>query len=225
VSEPALFDTEPLRVEQPETPAMTGGERRRQRFAIGAANGVHPLGVVFNTHIKLHPQAAPWGDQAAPGLRCGGCIFRRQQHGGARDYPKCMNGGGALATHGESSDVPRYWPACQDYSATPEVPRVQPVPRPATGTELMALVEAGVLVNMAGQPLRARWCLPCDGVHVGTTCPRAMYCWGCETHAGKPCTTLKAGHHQERVDAAQQRDRDRQAEGDPNVAAPWPVAS
>jgi hypothetical protein len=130
----SLFDTESLRVAPADPP--TPAERAAARHAALAARGLHPLAGPLRTPIRLHPRAAPLADRTAPGLRCGGCVHRQPVHGGSRYYPKCTVGDGPVhrrsrVTHGDATDVRRYWPACTEYRSdkTPTHPPDAPVPR------------------------------------------------------------------------------------------------
>ncbi|GAA1026874.1 hypothetical protein GCM10009557_06140 [Virgisporangium ochraceum] len=124
-----LFDLAPFYV-QPPAPLepLTTGERRRQRHAEAAAGGFHPLYAALGLVLRLHPDAGPYAYPAAPGLRCGGCRFRRLVSGGARTYPKCLwpdpevrpARGWPRLTHGPGTDIRASWPACVHHEPTPE---------------------------------------------------------------------------------------------------------
>lgn len=96
---------------QPED--ISHGERRRRLVERRIRDGIHPLG-----NLSLHPAAAR--DRDGEGLRCGSCIHRKVTDYHNRSYPKCMFGNGVRATHGESSDIRAWWPACRDYQPTKE---------------------------------------------------------------------------------------------------------
>lgn len=98
---------------EPE-PVLTRGERMQRLHAERVARGAHPLSMAHIGHIPLHPDAAPFGDREADGLRCGTCVFRRHMHGGSRSYPKCTRTP-LLKAHSAASDCRAYWPACIHY--------------------------------------------------------------------------------------------------------------
>ncbi|MCO1574996.1 hypothetical protein M8C13_04385 [Crossiella sp. SN42] len=113
-----LFDVEPV-----PTEALSGDRRRTQRQAAALAGGAHPLSAAFARHIRLHAEAAPADDRAAPGRRCGNCRFRQVLRYHARSYPKCVLGQESTSpgvlppriTHGGGTDVRAWWPACIDH--------------------------------------------------------------------------------------------------------------
>lgn len=114
MSDDALFDAPPGFM-PPPIPGMSADQRRGVRQARALANGAHPLGVAFNRHLPLHPDAAPADDRVAPGLRCSTCRFREVLGHHSRSYPKCTHGDGARISHGAGTDVRAWWPACRDY--------------------------------------------------------------------------------------------------------------
>lgn len=122
-----LFDMEPVLAAEPEPPEKLSAQRRRTlRQAALLKAGRHPLSGLAGRPIRLHPDAPPAGDRNAPGPRCGDCVFRELMPGGNRSYPKCVRGwesgpmhDAPLASHSAASDVRRYWPACEHWSAKP----------------------------------------------------------------------------------------------------------
>jgi hypothetical protein len=120
MSDLTLFDAEPYTVAPAAAePAekLSADRRRTLRQTADLAKGRHPL-----TGGRLHPDAAPAGDRAAPGLRCGTCRYRQVIGYHNRAYGKCLwpNENGDLnelprVTHGAGSDVRRWWSACSDY--------------------------------------------------------------------------------------------------------------
>jgi hypothetical protein len=138
-----LFD-EPGRTADAPPETLTPGERLRRAQATKIRNGLHPLSGDGRGRaiIRLHPDASrDPDDRAGPGPRCGDCRFREQVHGGARSYPKCTIGTtvtpspagdppgsaagvitkyGPRVTHGETTDVRAWWPACTDHEPTEE---------------------------------------------------------------------------------------------------------
>ncbi|HZN72487.1 MAG TPA: hypothetical protein VFC00_12525 [Micromonosporaceae bacterium] len=125
----AMFDTE--RVELARAPAGLSEQRRRTiRQATALTRGWHPLGLSQAPHrrLRLHPEAAPADNPAAPGRRCGNCWYRQLiETNGNRRWPKCIYGAEnetdaknpgppPRVTHGAATDVRRWWPACTDHS-------------------------------------------------------------------------------------------------------------
>jgi hypothetical protein len=110
----ALFDPPPGFV-PPPAPGMSADRRRTVRQARALAAGVHPLGIAFDRHLPLHPDAAPADDRQADGLRCGTCRFREVLGHHSRSYPKCTHGGGTRISHGAGTDCRAHWPACRDH--------------------------------------------------------------------------------------------------------------
>lgn len=120
MSDLALFDAAPYTIdplaEAPEK--LSAGRRLTLRQAADLARGIHPL-----TGGRLHPDAAPAGDRAAPGTRCGTCRFRGVIGYHNRSYGKCLWPDPDAAridllprvTHGAGSDCRAFWPACTDY--------------------------------------------------------------------------------------------------------------
>jgi hypothetical protein len=114
-----------------EDMSLSAGRRLTLRQAEMVANGVHPL-----TRGPLHPLASRHRDASAPKgdpFTCGSCYFRKVAQYHDYSYPKCWLPGpntgqvqtyGAVtvtvgyprATHGATSDVRAWWPACPDYS-------------------------------------------------------------------------------------------------------------
>lgn len=127
MSELTLFDTTPYLVPAArglQRDKMSAGRRLTMRQVLDLAKGRHPL-----TGGPLHELAAPAGDRAADGLRCGTCMFRAPIGGHTRAYPKCWwpnEGGGPFrgtplrVTHGPATDVRGWWPACADYEERSE---------------------------------------------------------------------------------------------------------
>lgn len=104
----------------------------------------------------------------------------------------------------------------------------QPVPAPRFVDEYWLLVEAGVLIDLAGRPLRWRSC-PLCGTRVvpGTTCPLSLPCPQCGARAGRRRCLRPSGHeaaqwHTARVRAAERIDESRIAAGAVFFPAPWP---
>ena len=106
----------------------------------------------------------------------------------------------------------------------------QPVPAPRFEDEYWALVQAGVLIDVAGRPLVWQDCPWCGTpVAVGTTCPISLACPlpGCGARAGRRRCLRPSGHeatqlHRARVRAAERIDEDRIAAGALFLPAPWP---
>ncbi|MFF5988160.1 hypothetical protein [Prauserella flavalba] len=96
-------------------PEPSADQRRTERQAKQLAAGLHPLSAALGWPLRLHPDGAPAGHREAPGLRCGGCAFRRPIAHRARTYAKCHHGDGTRITHGPGTDVRAWWPACLDY--------------------------------------------------------------------------------------------------------------
>jgi hypothetical protein len=114
VSEPTLFDMDPVAAAEPESKLSDGRRRTLRQFA-ELLTGTHPV-----THLPLHPDAPPADDRKAAGPRCGGCAFIVRNE---RDYLKCIQGrtgeigtptfrGGPYETHGAASDLRAWFPAC-----------------------------------------------------------------------------------------------------------------
>lgn len=112
----------------------------------------------------------------------------------------------------------------------PRPTRTQPAPRPDTLAEVRALLDAGELVNLAGEPLTLADCGTCPGAQLGETCPRAVTCPTCGATPGRPCRR-PSGHdiatpgrvHDTRSTAAEAVDEQRERAGDPTLPAPWPT--
>jgi len=109
-----------------EDMTLSAGRRLTLRQAEMVTNGVHPL-----TRGPLHPLASKHRDSGAPKddpFTCGSCYFRNVEKYHDSSYPKCWlpsPGVGAngsptqiyrRVTHGATSDVRAWWPACPDYS-------------------------------------------------------------------------------------------------------------
>ena len=109
----ALFDAEPV---QPDPlPRESAGVRRTKRQAALLATGRHPLSSPLRISLWLHAEAAPAGDRAAPGRRCGNCLWRRPGL-----YAKCIlpgpGGGPPLrVSHSAATDLRSWWPGCTDH--------------------------------------------------------------------------------------------------------------
>lgn len=108
-------------------------------------------------------------------------------------------------------------------------PVTQPVPRPHLRADYLALIDAGVLVDLAGRLLRWRSCPYCGEYPLaeGVTCPIQMACPSCDAPAGRSRCRRPSGHdtaslHTGRVQAAHRRDEERIAAGDLSLPAPWP---
>ncbi|MFD3594301.1 hypothetical protein ACFWU5_16380 [Nocardia sp. NPDC058640] len=95
---------------------LSRGEKRQRLVERRIRDGIHPLG-----YIGLHKEAAR--ESEGGGLRCGTCRHREVARYHSRSYPKCWINDGARATHGESSDIRAWWPACTDYQPTEEKTR------------------------------------------------------------------------------------------------------
>ncbi len=75
-----------------------------------------------DVELGRHPLT---GGKARPDLgTCGGCALRSLEFGGARSYPKCIQGAsldttprpaGPYMTHGPATDVRAWWPACSQF--------------------------------------------------------------------------------------------------------------
>jgi len=126
-----LFDASALYVAPPASadPDLSPDRRRTLRQGEAIAAGRHPL-----TRGPLHPSSlgryASKGDAGMP-FTCGSCRFREvlKYHNGS--YPKCLRdltyGGHDAASvtysdvknvsHGASTDVRGWWPACTGYEA------------------------------------------------------------------------------------------------------------
>lgn len=96
--------------------------------------------------------------------------------------------------------------------------------------EYWALVDSGVLIDLAGLPLIWHDCPLCGTrTVVGTTCPISLPCPlpGCGARAGRRRCLRPSGHeaaqlHRARVQAAERIDEDRIAAGAVFFPAPWP---
>lgn len=111
MSEPSLFDMEPIVAPEPGE-ALSYGRRLTIRQADAIARGQHPLSIPLRTHLPL------LGGDAT----CGGCAHRW-----AGQYPKCTIGNYVRASHGAATDVRAWWPACRDFAAAPPLsPPLEP---------------------------------------------------------------------------------------------------
>lgn len=102
---------------------ITKGARRRLRQNLAMHNRRHPLLAIMGvTNQALHGSVTvevelPIMDRrpTVTGPTCGDCRFRIMQGAASdRDYPKCFGFDG-LNTHGESTDVRAWWPACHRF--------------------------------------------------------------------------------------------------------------
>lgn len=130
--EPGLFDASPFYVAPPESadPDLSPDQRRTLRQREDIAAGRHPL-----TRGPLHPFAVaaiarPDNPKGQP-FTCGSCRFRELVKYHGKTYPKCLRDvtyGGHDASrvdlrdvkdvsHGTSTDVRAWWPACAGYEA------------------------------------------------------------------------------------------------------------
>lgn len=126
----ALFDVASVEASPVAAePQLTDGQKRIKRQAAALAAGRHPLSLTSAPGLRLHAEAAPYDDKAAPGRRCGTCRFRVQVGGHARDFPKCRypdpdawpgRGGWLRETSGGATDVRSWWPACPQHQAGDE---------------------------------------------------------------------------------------------------------
>lgn len=132
MTELTLFEADPIELPTVEPASKVSPDARRtirQREAI--ERGYHPLGLAVGA-IRLHPDAAKvvHKDDAAQGLRCGDCEFRRRFTHHNRTYAKCVYGGPRVAegvdvytgsyprmSHGPGTDVRAWWPACLAFEA------------------------------------------------------------------------------------------------------------
>lgn len=132
----SLFDAAPYDTAAPlgggPTQKISADRRRTLRQAAAIARGQHPLSLVI-TGIRVHPDADPArtatkDNTADRPLRCGTCLHREH----VRSFPKCViaaptypNGNPAHEhaprfSHGGSTDVRSWWPACTDHAPRPE---------------------------------------------------------------------------------------------------------
>lgn len=99
--------------QEPPTEPLSADRRRTQRQAGLIAIGIHPL-----TKQQIHPLASRHRDADSPKsdpFTCGSCYFRQVLDYHNRAYPKCVKAQ-HFVTHGASTDVRAWWPACRDYS-------------------------------------------------------------------------------------------------------------
>lgn len=119
----ALFDLEAAAAPEPDR-RLGPDARRTIRRAQAMAHGSHPL-VLLGGHLRLHADAPPADDRAAPGPRCGNCALAVVN---AFDYLKCTVGRsgeigtpsfrrGPYETHGTASDLRYWWPGCERWQA------------------------------------------------------------------------------------------------------------
>jgi hypothetical protein len=100
-------------------PDLSAGQRLTQRQQTDIRAGRHPL-----TRGPLHPQADPDAmkdDGPNRPHTCGTCTFRELLAYHNRNYPKCTGYGRTYITHGATTDVRAWWPACPTYQ--PKEPR------------------------------------------------------------------------------------------------------
>lgn len=101
----------------PEPENLSRGEKRRRLVAKRIASGEHPLGYP----VMLHPQASRSAfNDGTDTPRCGDCKFRVLLSHHDRTYPKCWYPDlnkypHPRDSHCESSDIRRWWPACQQF--------------------------------------------------------------------------------------------------------------
>lgn len=116
MSEPALFDMDPVAPAEPQE-KLSKGRRRTLRQAQALKNGRHPLGL-GGMPIPLHPDAPDPEDRSAPGPRCGTCALLAFSRGGNGTRLKCtreIDGRRPFVTHGPGTDARRWWPACRHW--------------------------------------------------------------------------------------------------------------
>lgn len=101
-------------VPKPEPPKESQTVRRTRRQAAMLAAGIHPLSAVVDK-LRLHEQAAPYGDLRAPGRRCGNCRWREVFSYRNGRYPKCTFGDGARMSHADATDCRAWWPGCVNH--------------------------------------------------------------------------------------------------------------
>lgn len=108
----------------------------------------------------------------------------------------------------------------------------QPVNAPDTNVAYVELARSGVLIDLAGRPLRIGPCpfCPSDQTILNLTCHRAVSCKHCGAGIGSPCrrpsehvlTAAFGGTHKGRERAAEAIDNTRERAGDLSIPAPWP---
>jgi hypothetical protein len=127
-----LFDASPFYVAPPASsdPNLSPDQRRTLRQREDIAAGRHPL-----TGGPLHPFASPeiaspTAERGRP-FTCGSCRFRESIKYHNTSYPKCLRDltygphsaadvkleDVAHVSHGASTDVRGWWPACTGYEA------------------------------------------------------------------------------------------------------------
>src|SRR5579884_949477 len=116
----ALFPVPPETLIEPQPARKSPRERLTARQLALIEHGMHPLSLVQGAgNVFLHSDAPRSGDRAAPGPRCGGCVFRVNEPYHAADYAKCewsdRPGRYPRRSHSSASDVPKWWPACRDF--------------------------------------------------------------------------------------------------------------
>lgn len=97
-------------------PDLSAGQRLTLRQQANVRAGVHPL-----TRGPLHAQAlrtASREDARGLPLTCGTCVFRELKQWHNSTYPKCVSHDRAFVTHGATTDVRGWWPACPNYLPT-----------------------------------------------------------------------------------------------------------
>lgn len=124
-----LFDVAPLRTEAATPPAAlvrppgigaAAWLTLRQRALMDG--GLHPLTLVLDGPLRLHPDAAPPGDPRAAGLRCRMCAWHRPGRFPKCHYPNPADRGRAYRTsQGPATDCRGTWPACETIKLRPEL--------------------------------------------------------------------------------------------------------
>lgn len=107
------FDPDPVPHKDPN---LSADRRLTLRQQANIRAGVHPL-----TRGQLHPQAsrtATREDGTRQPLTCGTCVFRESVQWHNRTYPKCVSHARTYLTHGTTTDVRAWWPACPNYLPT-----------------------------------------------------------------------------------------------------------
>lgn len=111
-----LFDITPTPLPEPEKLSADRARTERQRRDISEFR--HPLWRIFPTwrHPETRGLAYERTDEKQRPYTCGSCGFRNVLSYHNRTYAKCVEGDAApRATHGASSDVRAWWPACARY--------------------------------------------------------------------------------------------------------------
>ncbi|MEU1736487.1 hypothetical protein [Streptosporangium sp. NPDC020145] len=104
---------------EPEQPPESQTVRRTRRQAAMLAAGIHPLSAVAGK-LRVHPEAAPYGDLQAPGRRCGNCTFRQVFSHHNDRHPKCTVADGARVSHSAATDCRAWWPGCVNHEQKKE---------------------------------------------------------------------------------------------------------